>query len=48
MDNMRNMSMFTFATTPSHMMISFGVVNLVRVITKTTKRGVVFEWGLMG
>ena len=48
MDDMMNMSMFAFATTPSHMMIGFGVVNLVRVITKTTKRDVVFEWEFMG
>ena len=47
MDDMMNMSMFAFATTPSHVMIGFGVVNLVRVITKTTKRDVVFEWEFM-
>ena len=48
MDNMMNMSMFSFAATPSHVMIGFGVVNLVRVITKTTKRDVVFVWEFMG
>ena len=40
MDDMMNMSMFAFATTPSHVMIGFGVVNLVRVITKSTKRDI--------
>ena len=43
-----NMSMFAFAATSSHVMIGFGVVNLVCVITKTTKRDVVFEWEFMG
>ena len=43
MDDMMNMSMFAFATKPSHVMIGIGVVNLVRVITKTTKRDVVLS-----
>jgi hypothetical protein len=33
MDDMMTMSMLAFATTPSHLMIGFDVVNLVRVIT---------------
>ena len=44
MDDMMNMSMFAFATTPSHVMIGFGVVNLVCVITKMT-RGMLFLSG---
>ena len=44
MDHMMNISMFTFAATPSHVMIGFGVVNLVCVITKTT-RGMLFLSG---
>ena len=48
MNDMMNILMFAFETTPSHVMIGFGVVNLVRVITKTTKRDVVFEWEFMG
>jgi len=34
MNDMMNILMFAFETTPSHVMIGFGVVNLVRVITK--------------
>ena len=44
MDDMMNMSMFAFAATSSHVMIGFGVVNLVCVITKTT-RGMLFFSG---
>ena len=44
MDDMMNMSMFAFAATSSHVMIGFGVVNLVCVITKTT-RGMLFLSG---
>ena len=44
MDDMMNMSMFTFAATSSHVMIGFGVVNLVCVVTKTT-RGMLFLSG---
>jgi hypothetical protein len=36
MDDMINMLMFTIEATSSHVMIGFGVVNLDRVITKTT------------
>ena len=35
-DDMINMLMFTIETTSSHVMIGLGVVNLDRVITKTT------------
>ena len=44
MNDMMNILMFVFETAPSHVMIGFGVVNLVRVITKDDKRDVVFEW----
>ena len=44
MDDMMNMLMFAFAATPSHVMIGFGVVNLVCVITETT-RGMLFLSG---
>ena len=44
MDDMMNIPMFYFAATPSHVMIGFGVVNLVYVITKTT-RGMLFLSG---
>ena len=47
MDDMMNMSMFSFAATSSHVMIGFGVVNLVCVITKTT-RGMLFLSGSSG
>ena len=47
MDDMMNMSMFAFASTSSHVMIGFGVVNLVCVITKTT-RGMLFLSGSSG
>ena len=36
LDDMINMSMFTMETTSSHVMIGCGVVDLDRVITKTT------------
>ena len=39
-----NMSMFAFVATSSHVMIGFGVVNLVCVITKMT-RGMLFSSG---
>jgi hypothetical protein len=45
-DDMMNMLMFSFATTPSHMMIGFDVVNLVRVITKMTS-GMLFLSGTL-
>jgi hypothetical protein len=34
MNDMMNMLMFAFETMPSHVMIGFGIINLVRVITK--------------
>ena len=42
-----NMAMFAFAATSSHVMIGFGVVNLVCVITKIT-RGMLFLSGSSG
>ena len=44
MNDMMNILMFAFETTPSHVMIGFGVVNLVCVITKMT-RGMLFLSG---
>ena len=40
-DDMMNMWMFAIETTSSHVMIGLGVVDLVRVITKTM-RGMLF------
>ena len=40
-DDVMNMLMFAIETTSSHVMIGFGVVDLLRVITKTM-RGVLF------
>ena len=40
-DDMMNMLMFVIETTSSHVMIGLGVVDLVRVITKTI-RGILF------
>ena len=44
MDDMMDMLMLAFATAPSHVMIGFGVVNLVCVITKMT-RGMLYLSG---
>ena len=44
---MMSMLMFAFAATSSHVMIGFGVVNLVCVITKMT-RGMLFLSGSPG
>ena len=40
-NDMMNMLMFAIETTSSHVMIGLGVVDLVRVITKTI-RGILF------
>ena len=48
MDDMMTILMLSIVAAPPHVMIGRGVVNLVRVITKTTKRDVVFEWEFMG
>jgi len=44
MNDMMTILMLAFEATPSHVMIGCGVVNLVRVITKSNQRDVVFEW----